>query len=124
MFGKKVQFINDCIGDEVEQAMAQMKRGDILLLENLRFYKEETNGDEAFAEKLSRLGDAYVNDAFGTCHRKHASTYTVTKYFHKKIRRKTSREGTAYYKQDFRKREKTNSFYPWGSKGFFKTKDY
>ncbi len=81
---RKVQFINDCIGDDVEKRVAQMKRGDILLLENLRFYKEETNGDEAFAEKLSRLGDAYVNDAFGTCHRKHASTYTVTKYFHKK----------------------------------------
>ena len=81
---RKVQFINDCIGDDVEKRVAQMKRGDILLLENLRFYKEETNGDEAFAEKLSRLGDVYVNDAFGTCHRKHASTYTVTKYFHKK----------------------------------------
>lgn len=81
---RKVQFINDCIGDDVEKRVAQMKRGDILLLENLRFYKEETNGDEAFAEKLSRLGDAYVNDAFGTCHRKHASTYTVTKYFNKK----------------------------------------
>ncbi len=81
---RKVQFINDCIGDDVEKRVAQMKRGDILLLENLRFYKEETNGDETFAEKLSRLGDAYVNDAFGTCHRKHASTYTVTKYFHKK----------------------------------------
>tara|TARA_A100001037_G_scaffold130972_1_gene118690 strand:- start:472 stop:1656 length:1185 start_codon:yes stop_codon:yes gene_type:complete len=81
---RKVQFINDCIGDDVEKKVAQMKKGDILLLENLRFYKEETNGDETFAEKLSRLGDAYVNDAFGTCHRKHASTYTVTKYFHKK----------------------------------------
>ena len=81
---RKVQFINDCIGDDVEKRVAQMKRGDILLLENLRFYKEETTGDETFAEKLSRLGDAYVNDAFGTCHRKHASTYTVTKYFHKK----------------------------------------
>tara|TARA_B100000214_G_scaffold367093_1_gene336841 strand:+ start:20 stop:1204 length:1185 start_codon:yes stop_codon:yes gene_type:complete len=81
---RKVQFINDCIGDDVEKRVAQMKRGDILLLENLRFYKEETNGDETFAEKLSRLGDVYVNDAFGTCHRKHASTYTVTKYFHKK----------------------------------------
>ncbi len=81
---RKVQFINDCIGDDVEKRVAQMKRGEILLLENLRFYKEETNGDETFAEKLSRLGDAYVNDAFGTCHRKHASTYTVTKYFHKK----------------------------------------
>ena len=63
---RKVQFINDCIGDDVEKRVAQMKRGDILLLENLRFYKEETNGDETFAEKLSRLGGAYVNDAFGT----------------------------------------------------------
>ncbi len=79
--GRQVQFINDCIGESVEQRVSQMNSGDILLLENLRFYKEETNGEEGFAKKLSRLGDSYINDAFGTSHRKHASTYTIAKYF-------------------------------------------
>ena len=60
-FGKKIQFVNDCIGDEVEQAISKMNNGDILLLENLRFHEEETNGDEGFAKKLSRLGDSYIN---------------------------------------------------------------
>ena len=81
---RKVQFINDCVGDNVEKRVSQMKKGDVFLLENLRFYKEETSGDKIFAEKLARLGDSYVNDAFGTCHREHASTYTVAKYFPKK----------------------------------------
>ena len=54
-----------------------MNNGDILLLENLRFHEEETNGDEGFAKKLSRLGDSYINDAFGTSHREHASTFTI-----------------------------------------------
>ncbi len=82
--GREVEFINDCIGEAVEKKISQMKSGDILLLENLRFYKEEINGDEMFAKKLSRLGDYYINDAFGTCHREHASTYTIAKYFPKK----------------------------------------
>ncbi len=82
--GREVDFINDCIGETVEKKISQMKSGDILLLENLRFYKEEINGDEIFAKKLSRLGDYYINDAFGTCHREHASTYTIAKYFPKK----------------------------------------
>ena len=77
-FGKKIQFVNDCIGDEVEQAISKMNNGDILLLENLRFHEEETNGDEGFAKKLSRLGDSYINDAFGTSHREHAS---IAKHF-------------------------------------------
>ena len=80
-FGKKIQFVNDCIGDEVEQAISKMNNGDILLLENLRFHEEETNGDERFAKKLSRLGDSYINDAFGTSHREHASTFTIAKHF-------------------------------------------
>ena len=80
-FGKKIQFVNDCIGDEVEQAISKMNNGDILLLENLRFHEEETNGDEGFAKKLSRLGDSYINDAFGTSHREHASTFTIAKHF-------------------------------------------
>ena len=82
--GREVDFVNDCIGETVEKKISQMKSGDILLLENLRFYKEEINGDEMFAKKLSMLGDYYINDAFGTCHREHASTYTIAKYFPKK----------------------------------------
>jgi len=82
--GRKVQFVNDCIGDNVDQKVSQLKKGEVLLLENLRFHKEETEGDETFAKKLSELGDSYINDAFGTCHREHASTYTIAKHFPKK----------------------------------------
>ena len=70
----EVQFANDSVGEEAVQKAAALKPGQVLLLENLRFYKEEEKGDKAFAEKLSRLGDVYVNDAFGTAHRAHAST--------------------------------------------------
>ena len=66
---RPVEFLNDCIGDEVEKKLEQSKSGEIYLLENLRFYKEETNGDRVFSEKLSRLGDVYINDAFGASHR-------------------------------------------------------
>jgi phosphoglycerate kinase len=76
-------FANDCIGEEATQKSAALKSGEVLLLENLRFYKEEEKGDEAFAEKLSKLGDVYVNDAFGTAHRAHASTAVIAKYFSK-----------------------------------------
>ena len=76
-----VLFANDCIGDEAYQKAAALKPGEVLLLENLRFYKEEEKGDEAFAEKLSKLGDVYVNDAFGTAHRAHASTAIIAKFF-------------------------------------------
>ena len=62
-------FHNDCIGDEVQEVISNLNPGDIIFLENLRFYKEETLGDILFAEELSKLGDIYVNDAFGTCHR-------------------------------------------------------
>lgn len=79
--GKKVQFANDCIGEEARSKAAALKPGEILLLENLRFYKEEEKGDVAFAEKLSKLGDIYVNDAFGTAHRAHASTTIVAQFF-------------------------------------------
>lgn len=81
VLGKKVQFVNDCVGSEVENAAANLQSGEILLLENLRFYNEETNGDKAFAEKLSKLGDIYVNDAFGTAHRAHASTAIIAEFF-------------------------------------------
>jgi phosphoglycerate kinase len=79
--GHKVQFANDCIGPEAEQAAASLKNGEILLLENLRFHPEEEENNPDFAQKLAYLGDLYVNDAFGTAHRAHASTEGVTKYF-------------------------------------------
>ncbi|RNL83426.1 phosphoglycerate kinase [Sinomicrobium pectinilyticum] len=77
----KVNFVEDCVGKKAEEAVASLKSGEILLLENLRFHGEEEKGDEAFAEQLSRLGDVYVNDAFGTAHRAHASTTIVAKFF-------------------------------------------
>lgn len=76
-----VQFANDCIGEEAINKAAVLAEGQVLLLENVRFYKEETAGDEAFAEKLSKLGSVYVNDAFGTAHRAHASTTIAAKFF-------------------------------------------
>ncbi len=84
VLGVEVKFVSDCIGTEVETAAANLQPGQILLLENLRYYKEETAGDIAFAEKLSKLGDIYVNDAFGTAHRAHASTTIVAQFFQDK----------------------------------------
>ncbi|MGX5688018.1 phosphoglycerate kinase [Arcticibacter tournemirensis] len=81
VLGKDVQFADDCIGDQATEKAAALKNGDVLLLENLRFYKEEEKGNEEFAEKLSKLGDVYVNDAFGTAHRAHASTAIIAKFF-------------------------------------------
>lgn len=81
VLGRKVTFVNDSVGADVEKVVADAKAGDVILLENLRFYKEEEAGDESFAEKLSKLGDVYVNDAFGTAHRAHASTTIVAKFF-------------------------------------------
>lgn len=79
--GLKVQFANDCIGEEANTKAAALKPGEVLLLENLRFYKEETKGDENFAKKLALLADVYVNDAFGTAHRAHASTAIIARFF-------------------------------------------
>lgn len=79
--GKKVLFANDCIGEQAYSTADTMKPGEVLLLENLRFYKEEEKGDEDFARKLARLGDIYVNDAFGTAHRAHASTAVIARFF-------------------------------------------
>ena len=79
--GVQVKFVNDCISDEAFKTSAALKSGEVLLLENLRFYKEEEKGDEAFAQKLAKHGDIYVNDAFGTAHRAHASTAVIAKYF-------------------------------------------
>ncbi|SDI67866.1 phosphoglycerate kinase [Chryseobacterium jejuense] len=78
---QEVKFVDECIGEKAEQAAADLKPGEILLLENVRFHNEEEKGDEAFAEQLSKLGDAYVNDAFGTAHRAHASTAVIAKFF-------------------------------------------
>lgn len=80
-FGASVEFASDCIGEEALEKAKNLKSGEILLLENLRFYKEEEKGDVAFAEKLARLGDVYVNDAFGTAHRAHASTSIIAQFF-------------------------------------------
>lgn len=77
----RVFFADDCIGSQAALTASMIKPGEILLLENLRFHKEEEKGDEAFAEKLSKLGDVYVNDAFGTAHRAHASTAVIAKFF-------------------------------------------
>jgi phosphoglycerate kinase len=81
LLGREVKFANDCIGPVAEEAAANLKPGEVLLLENLRFYKEEEKGDVAFAEKLSKLGSIYVNDAFGTAHRAHASTAVIAQFF-------------------------------------------
>ncbi|NDC30115.1 MAG: phosphoglycerate kinase [Bacteroidetes bacterium] len=81
LLGVIVKFAPDCIGADAAEMASNLKAGEVLLLENLRFYKEEEKGDEAFAEKLSKYGDVYVNDAFGTCHRAHASTAVIAKFF-------------------------------------------
>ncbi len=79
--GVKVDFADDCIGSQAVEKAAALKPGQVLLLENLRFYKEEEKGNEEFAQKLSRLADCYINDAFGTAHRAHASTTIIAKFF-------------------------------------------
>ena len=78
---REIKFADDCIGESTKTLAQSLKAGEILLLENLRFYKEEEKGDEEFAKKLSELGDVYVNDAFGTAHRAHASTTIIAKFF-------------------------------------------
>jgi phosphoglycerate kinase len=84
LLGRPVKFAGDCIGEEAYKLSGSLKGGEVLLLENLRFYKEEEKGDVAFAEKLSKHGDIYVNDAFGTAHRAHASTTIVAQFFKEK----------------------------------------
>ncbi len=84
LLGTKVKFAGDCIDDEAYSLSSSLKPGEVLLLENLRFYKQEEKGDLAFSEKLSKHGDIYVNDAFGTAHRAHASTTIVAQFFKEK----------------------------------------
>ncbi|WP_343699840.1 phosphoglycerate kinase [Chitinophaga sp.] len=79
--GATVKFAEDCVGEPAETAASNLQMGEVLLLENLRFHKEEEKGDKAFAEKLAKLGDVYVNDAFGTAHRAHASTAVIAEFF-------------------------------------------
>ncbi len=81
IIGVQIKFVDDSVGEKVDQAYAELQSGEILLLENLRFYNEETSGETGFAEKLSKYGDIYVNDAFGTAHRAHASTTIVAQFF-------------------------------------------
>ena len=81
LLGVPVKFAEDCVGEAAEEAAAALKPGEVLLLENLRFHKEEEKGDEAFAGQLAKLGDVWINDAFGTAHRAHASTAVIAKFF-------------------------------------------
>ncbi|MGV8879777.1 MAG: phosphoglycerate kinase [Sphingobacteriaceae bacterium] len=81
LLGQQVEFAADCIGEEAIEKARDLQKGEVLLLENLRFYKEEEEGEQAFAEKLAALGDVYVNDAFGTAHRAHASTAVIAQFF-------------------------------------------
>ncbi len=81
LLGVPVKFADDCIGESAKEQAAALKPGEVLLLENLRFYKEEEKGDEGFAQKLASLGDVWINDAFGTAHRAHASTAVIAKFF-------------------------------------------
>ena len=84
ILGVRVQFVNVCVGEAAENAAADLKPGEVLILENLRFYKQETAGDIHFAKQLSKLGDIFINDAFGTAHRAHASTTVVAQFFKQK----------------------------------------
>ena len=84
IIGVQVKFVENCVGAAAEKAAAELEPGEILLLENLRYHDEETAGDKGFAEQLSQLGDIYVNDAFGTAHRAHASTTIVAQFFPEK----------------------------------------
>ena len=81
IIGVDVHFAEDCVGEKAVEAANKLEAGEILLLENLRFHAEEEKGDTNFAEQLSKLGDIYVNDAFGTAHRAHASTTIVAQFF-------------------------------------------
>lgn len=81
VLGVQVKFVENCVGEVAEKAAAELQPGEVLLLENLRFYSEEKKGDKNFSEELSKLGDVYINDAFGTAHRAHASTAVIAEFF-------------------------------------------
>ena len=84
VLNQPIFFYQDCIGQGAQEAISKLDQGSVILMENLRFYQEETLGDRVFAKSLSELGDIYVNDAFGTCHREHASTAVIAEYFENK----------------------------------------
>ena len=84
VLGVQVKFVNNCVGPKAEEAASDLRSGEVLLLENLRFHEEEKSGEKNFAKQLSKLGDIYVNDAFGTAHRAHASTTIVAQFFEDK----------------------------------------
>jgi phosphoglycerate kinase len=86
LLGKPVQFAEDCIGEDAANKAKNLAAGEVLLLENLRYYKEEEKGNEAFAQQLASYGDVYINDAFGTAHRAHASTSVIAQYFSREKR--------------------------------------
>ncbi len=81
LLDRQIKFSYDCVGENTQKLANCLQPGEVLLLENLRFHEEEMNADESFAQELAGLGDVYVNDAFGTAHRAHASTYTIAQYF-------------------------------------------
>ena len=81
LLGRQLYFVADCVGKDVKEKAKSLTEGEVLLLENLRFYKEEEAGDPAFAKQLSELADVYINDAFGTAHRAHASTAVIAQFF-------------------------------------------
>ena len=84
ILGREVFFCNSTIGKDAEEKCKMLKSGEIMLMENVRFFKEETKGDQAFAKSLSKLGTVFINDAFGTAHRAHSSTTLIAKFFKKK----------------------------------------
>lgn len=83
LLGTPVQFASDTVGDDAKSKSEALKAGEVLLLENTRFNKEESEGNEAFAQQIAKMGDVYISDAFGTAHREHASTATIAKFFPK-----------------------------------------
>jgi phosphoglycerate kinase len=123
--GVQVKFVDDCIGSKVTEAVSELKMGEILLLENLRYYTEEKNGDRDFAEKLSKFGDIYVNDAFGTAHRAHASTSVIADFFpENKCFGLLLASEIENVKKSARNQRKTCNRNHWRRKGVFKNHHY
>jgi phosphoglycerate kinase len=101
LIGKPVATVGDCIGDEVDAAVGKLGTGDVLMLENARFYKEEEKNVPEFAEKMAKNASIYVNDAFGTAHRAHASTEGVSKYVDHKVNDlRAQQHGVRYLRHD------------------------
>ncbi|HSL92506.1 MAG TPA: phosphoglycerate kinase, partial [Candidatus Limnocylindrales bacterium] len=99
LLGKEVPFVPDCVGDDVEKAVAAMRPGDVVLLENVRFHPEEEKNDESFGKKLAALCDVYVNDAFATAHRGHASNVAITRFVKEKAAGLLMKNEIAYFEK-------------------------